>query len=254
MRTVMVSRASVSSRMLAKRLGIRRIIVGRRATPFCDALINWGCSDMPPPPRRILTVYNRPECVQVAVDKKATFAALKAANVPTVDWTTDIKTAQGWLDKGSTVYGRQLTRSSGGEGISLYLAGKHDGPIANAPLYTRFYKCDREVRVHVVGDQVIDFSEKRRDRSFVNDGTPRYWIRTHSNGWIYAREGAKLTDSEKATAVLAVRALGLDYGAVDMRVRAGGGCAVLEVNSAPGITGSTLDSYEEAFKNILRVA
>jgi hypothetical protein len=171
--------------------------------------------------------------------------------VPTVDFTTDRRDAEKWLADGSTVYGRTLLRSSAGAGINLYIAKEGKKQVAPAPLYTRFYKCDREVRVHVVRDQVVDFAEKRKQGGVENPSPERYWIRTHGNGWIYAREGAELHQQHKDAALLSVRALGLDFGAVDMRVRRDGTCAVLEVNSAPGITATTLNNYERAFGQFL---
>lgn len=254
MSIAMVSRPSFSSRQLARRLGIRRVVVGARATPRVTHLINWGCSDMPPSPNRGVRVINRTQAVGEAVDKKITFHRLKEAGVPTVEFTDKQQVAQDWLAKGSTVYGRQKTRSSGGDGIELYVAKEFRGKVAPAPLYTRFWKCDREIRVHVIGDEVVDFTQKRRVRDFEGDARSRYWIRTYGNGWVYTREGVRLRDSDKAIAIKAVRVLGLDFGAVDMRLRDGAnGAAVLEVNSAPGLAGSTLDAYERGFRKLLRV-
>lgn len=253
MSTVMVSHPSFSSRQLARALGVRRVIAGSKRVPDATTVLNWGCADIPGIGARLgIRVLNRPTAVREAVNKLVTLTRLREAGVPTVDFTEDKRVARGWLRDGNTVYGRTLLRSSGGEGINLYIAGKHNGPIGDAPLYTRFWKCDREVRVHVIGDQVVDFAEKRKVGGFQNPSPERYWIRTHDRGWIYAREGARLHDNHRRWAIRAVRALGLDFGAVDMRVRHRGECAVLEINTAPGITGTTLESYTEGLRGLLR--
>ena len=43
--------------------------------------------------------------------------------------------------------------------------------------------------------------------------------------------------------------LGLDFGAVDLLLTSDLRVMVLEVNSAPGLSGSTLSKYVEAFKS-----
>jgi glutathione synthase/RimK-type ligase-like ATP-grasp enzyme len=55
-----------------------------------------------------------------------------------------------------------------------------------------------------------------------------------------------LSEAAKEASIRAVAALGLDFGGVDILVKKDGSCAVLEVNSAPGIEGTTLDKYAEA--------
>lgn len=250
MTTAIVSHASFGSRQLARRLGIRRVVVGRRPLPPINNLINWGCTEIPGL-RGGTTIFNDPRAVQVAVDKVATLRRLSDANISTIEFTTEATGANRWLEKGNTVFGRTLTKSSGGKGIELYIRERGIQRVGSAPLYTRFWKCDRELRVHVVGNEVVDFAEKRRVRT-ENPKPDRYWIRTHNNGWIYAREGARCTQKVKDLCIQAIRVLGLDFGAVDVRVRDGGEARILEVNTAPGITGTTVNSYAAAFRRLLR--
>jgi D-alanine-D-alanine ligase-like ATP-grasp enzyme len=49
--------------------------------------------------------------------------------------------------------------------------------------------------------------------------------------------------------ISAVNTLGLDFGAVDLIVAKDGRVYVLEVNTAPGIEGITLEKYVKAFQN-----
>lgn len=251
MRVAMVSHPSVSSRQLARNLGISRVIVGRRRTPRSSILINWGCSDIPDV-GHLVQVINDPDAVTNSVDKVTCLEILKNSGVPTVEFTKSQEEAKKWLKSGKTVYGRELTRASAGRGIHLFLSENPEVKIPKLPLYTKFFKCDRELRVHVAFRKVIDFSEKRRVR-MKNPPENRFWVRTHRNGWIYAREGAQLHENVKRIAVEAIQAVGLDFGAVDIRALRNGTCAVLEINTAPGLTGQTLDSYTTAFETALRI-
>ena len=252
MTAVMISRPSYSSRQLARRLRVRRVVVGSRKTPTASCVINWGCSEIPElrVSRFGTTLINHPAAVKEAVNKILTFKRLAAEDVPVVDFTQDREVAAKWHKNGKSVYGRKFVCSRGGKGIDLFLAKKFQGEIPAYPLYTKFFPCETEYRVHVVGGRVIDFAEKRRKR-LLEPKPNRYWIRTHDNGWVFAREGAQLDENVKDISLRAIQALGLDFGAVDLRVNEDGECRVLEVNTAPGITGSTLNSYTRAFWNLL---
>lgn len=250
MTIIATTRPSRSAVALARALGARRVRVDRWPIRRKHGdVINWGNTWLPPIPPNT-NLLNLPNNVSKSVDKILAFEAMKAAEIPTVDFTTNVEDVRNWLRAGKTVYARLLTKASGGRGITLIRPG--DTNILRAPLYTKFWRCDREIRVHVVGNQVIDFAEKRR-RRVDNPPALRYWIRTYDNGWIYAREGAEIPDAVKQVAVKAIAALGLNFGAVDMRVRNNGKCRVLEVNSAPGMSGITLQSYANALRRIIRV-
>jgi glutathione synthase/RimK-type ligase-like ATP-grasp enzyme len=199
-----------------------------------------------------IVILNQPDAVRRAVDKKSTFQTLNQANIPVVDFTDDRAVALGWLREGNTVFGREFTRSSGGAGIHLFKAENSADlkELPRFPLFTKFWKCDSELRIHVFRNKIIDFSEKRK-RRMENPPENRYWIRTHNNGWIFARSEIKLDPRVAKVAVDAVHQLGLDFGAVDVRVRKNGECRILEINSAPGIEATTQDRYVETFREYL---
>lgn len=212
-----------------------------------DVIINWGRNT-----RRFNGQYiNTPDAVVRATDKKASFEAFQAASVPCPAVTTDRTVAEQWLGDGRSVVARKLLRANGGRGIVLVtpegseLGDTHELP--NAPLYVEYFKKAEEFRVHVFGNTVIDVQQKKR-RLEVPDEQVNWQIRNASNGWVFARENVEAPDCVKDSAGLAVSALGLDFGAVDVGYnRHKGTCVVFEVNTAPGLEGSTLDSYYEAF-------
>src|SRR3546814_9896600 len=78
-------------------------------------------------------------------------------------------------------------------------------------------------------------------------------IRNHDNGFIYARD-EKLAEVPKkvlSDSIKAVGVCGLDFGAVDVIYNEAKGIGfVLEINTAPGLTGTTLEGYTKRFKEL----
>ena len=84
-----------------------------------------------------------------------------------------------------------------------------------------------------------------------NNGEDNCDIKNHGNDYIFKRNGIEPTDYMKEVAVSAIKALRLDFGAVDMAV-VGEECFVFEVNTAPGLTGTTIDNYKSFFEKGLQ--
>jgi glutathione synthase/RimK-type ligase-like ATP-grasp enzyme len=193
---------------------------------------------------------NPPEAVAVACNKLESAKVLGNFGVPQPDFTTDPAIAQMWLDDGCSVVARTMLRANSGRGIVLVGEG-HSDTLPNAPLYTKYIPKTSEYRVHVFGDRVIDAQQKRRDTG-VDDADVNWQIRNCSNGFIFARSDVTLPECVRSGAVRAVSALGLDFGAVDIGYNEKRDkCRVYEVNTAPGLEGTTLESYFEAFSTTL---
>lgn len=241
---------SRSARTLAAALGGRVLkLVGSRwrARPG-DTVINWGSSQNINYPCRVL---NSPNAVGLAANKLLTFnkfkedveAGVMAQFYP--DFTTDREVAQGWIEDNEMVVVRNKLSGHSGEGIEIIKAGEHlELPLA--PLYVKYVKKQDEFRVHIMADEVILVQRKAR-RTDVE--TPNWQVRNHANGFVFARNNVAPNDSVIDVARLAVRALGLDFGAVDViwnnyQQKA----YVLEVNTACGMEGSTGEDYAAAFR------
>lgn len=214
-------------------------------------ILNWGSHS-----RRSVKlsykIFNEPEAVMVASDKVSTFIALRDAgltnNIP--KFTTDIEEAKLWVSSGITVYCRTLTRASQGRGI---VVARTVEEVVEAPLYSGKCPRNREIRIHVFSGQVIDFAQKKKmsEERMEEDGiTYSNDVRSHGNGWVFARDGVQIPDSAKEVAIKAVAALGLDFGAVDMALSLNSP-KVFEVNTAPGLEGTTLERYCEKIKELL---
>jgi glutathione synthase/RimK-type ligase-like ATP-grasp enzyme len=218
-----------------------------------DVIVNWGRTNLPNM-APALTV-NAPENVRIAVNKIDTFRLLTHNDVPTVEWTTDPMEAGTWLMKdGEIVFARHSVTGRGGKGIEVFNHADRMGDkfihARRAPLYTRYAKRKHEYRVHVFRDRVIDAQQKKRRAGI--DRTPESAIiRSYDNGWVFCRGGVTVPDCVKDAAIKAVAALGLDFGGVDVGYNEHYDRAyVFEVNSAPGIEGTTLQSYANAFKEL----
>jgi len=205
-------------------------------------VVNWGCSSS------LHSVdLNKPDCTKRASDKVQTFE-----NIGTmVPHTLSREEAEEWvdMDEDAVIMCRTLTSSSQGRGI---VVAKVAEDIVDAPLYTEFIEAEREMRVHVFQGRVIDYTEKKRlstetrEERGIQDDPSRY-IRNHSNHWIFARSGVELPDDVAEMCIDAVGHLGLDFAAVDVLVEPS---YVLEINTAPGLEGTTLAKYVEAFKEV----
>ncbi len=142
-----------------------------------------------------------------------------------------------------TVFARTLINSTNGRGIVEFEVG--EGATPRAPLYTEYIPKKAEYRVHVFGNTVIDIQQKRKRRGF--DGERDTRVRNMANGYVYCRDGITPPSGIDSLAVAAVRAVGYQYGAVDIvYTEKNSRLAVLEVNSRPGLLGTTLDRYSDA--------
>lgn len=208
-----------------------------------DVVINWGTSTMLEMP-----MLNKWNSVKIASNKLDAFSMFELNSVNCVPWTTDKAVVLSWCLDGSTVVGRSKLTGHSGDGIFIIEKGSVAtlNDIQDAPLYTKYVFKTKEFRVHVVNGKVIDTQQKIKDP----DREVVTWkVRSHDNGFIFARNGIVDNAGRDELAVLAVSSLGLDFGAVDLIEDKKGQFYVLEVNSAPGLEGQTIDNYAKAFRN-----
>lgn len=238
--------ASISARLLADALECKRIFPDRKYKYKKDHLIiNWGNSTMPV--WDYDHMLNKPFYVKLASNKLTTFYMLGKDNIPTPRYATNKGDAEKLFDTSRRVYCRKTLTGHSGYGIIIASTPEE---LVDAPLYTEGIDGKRkEYRVHVFGDSIIDIQQKKK-----KVGADAYsMVRNHDNGWIYAREGVDIPDETREAAIKAVRCLGLDFGAVDVVVRDVRDTEpfILEVNTACGLEGTTLQSYVQAIKEVM---
>jgi len=240
------SPVSQSAKGLAEELGIKRIKHegSRFVAKERHTVINWGASTIP----AVLTggtVIQSPEEVGKCSNKLAFFQLNEGSGV-IPDFTDSREAAIEWCRRGKTVVCRQKLTGHSGEGIVI---AETEDELVDAPLYVLYVKKKEEYRVHVFNGKVIDIQRKAR-RLDCEDVDWR--VRNYKNGFIYAREGVVPPESVKEVALLAMSNTDLTFGAVDViHNDHDNRSVVLEVNTAPGLTGTTLYNYVAAFKEIL---
>jgi glutathione synthase/RimK-type ligase-like ATP-grasp enzyme len=233
---------SGSAKALGKYAGILRATSKqvRKHSDF-DYIINWG-SD-----KRLFHGYyiNPPEAVAIASNKLFAIQQFDEWGVPQAPWTANRDEAIAWVGEGHKVLCRTLLRANTGRGIVLAEAVED---IVHAPLYTQYVKKAHEYRIHVAFDEVIDRQLKRK-RLAVDNEDVNYQIRNSTTGWVFTRDGVDVPSCVEDAAIAAVCSLNLDFGAVDVGYNVHGDTAcVYEVNTAPGLEGTTLERYYTAFR------
>lgn len=213
-----------------------------------DVIINWGCTSVPDYLHNAACVLNKPELVANACDKLKAFDSMLRVGVRVPDFCVDPQVARQWQREGHTVVVRKLLRASSGRGIVVC---SPNDELPDAPLYVKYIKKQDEYRVHVLGGRVIDVQRKMRTYS-VPDEDVNWQIRNHINGFVFGRTDVEINEDTRTQAVQAVRSLSLDFGAVDVVWNEHQQkCYVLEVNTAPGLEGTTLEKYSDAFTLML---
>ena len=182
----------------------------------------------------------------LANNKLKSFQIFKEANLPTVEWTTDVDIAKTW----PLVVARATLTGHSGQGITMWNPSNKNEPIPIAPLYTKYVKKTYECRVHVFNGEVIDAQIKRKLKEY--DGEVDTNVRNHTTGWVYCRDNFQVPEEAKLLSLQAIKTLQLDFGAVDLIYNQHyNQFYLLEVNTAPGLEGTTLTNYIKAIKNAI---
>lgn len=207
-------------------------------------VINYGSSNLP---EEVLKcrVINSPEAVSKAANKLLAFKAMAEYGVKVPRFSEDILEARGW---GTDIVVRHKLTGHSGEGIQII--GPDELIEGLAPLHVEYIKKKEEYRIHVFKGEAIDVQRKARKLDVPREDV-NWQVRNLDGGFIYAREGVEIDEEPRLQALAAVEALGLDFGAVDIIWNERSDTYyVLEVNCAPGLTGTTLGKYVEAFRRV----
>lgn len=241
---------SESAKALAGALDCKRLKHEGPARKL-DLLINWGSSQIKRAVKAGITL-NKPEAVSLAANKLSTFLKLAETDVNIPEFTEKADIANGWLKQGVDVVERHTLTGHSGEGVVIV---EHDeeGATVNgkAKLYVKYIPKKQEFRLHVFQGNVFFVQRKARDKD-VPDDQVNWQVRNHANGFVFAFQNVDVPQAAKDQAVQAIAALGLDFGAVDMIWNERQNkYYVLEINTACGMEGTTLDKYVEQFKRVM---
>lgn len=250
---------SASARALAVALGGK--VLKREGSTFVaqagDVIVNWG--DVSPPTFCTSnTGYIKSATNKLLFMKLMTEKGL--ASIVPAYW----ETKDAIPDDAYPVVCRQVLAGHSGAGIVI---AQSSAELVDAPLYVRYMKKKEEYRIHVgkkripqvsldvLGnpdpeiEYVVIASQQKARRSDVPTSEVNWQIRNHQNGFIYKRHDINPPAIVLDYARQALAATDLDFGAVDVIYNVQEGKAyVLEINTAPGLEGTTVTDYAEYFK------
>lgn len=235
---------SKGAKTLADALGIKQVKHEGKPLKMKGTLINWGSSNIH---REIQAerCLNRPAHVARASNKLETFKALSAAGVSVPAFTTSKEVAEVWIaDERHSAVCRTKLNGHSGDGIVIAETLEQ---LVDAPLYTRYVKKKEEYRIHVFQGDAFFVQRKARKKE-VPDEEVNWKVRNLAGGFIFAHQNVEVPDVARNEACNAVAALALDFGAVDIILGTDGKFYVLEVNTACGLEGTTLEKYVQKFE------
>lgn len=219
-------------------------------------VINWGSTTMDPAILASSKVLNLPDLVKRASNKKNFFELAKAAGEggPTIpEFTLSKEEARQWLtqEKPKKLFARTVLAGHSGEGIVKVDTVEQLEPIAEGTLFVVYVPKKREFRFHVDRKSGVFLVQEKMKKKEIPNEEVDYQIRNLANGFIFAKQDIEVPDGCKEQAVKALAVTGLDFGAVDVIYNERQKVAyALELNTAPGLEGSTIEEYVEMFKRL----
>lgn len=220
-----------------------------------DIVINWGNTDLGivrqyvNGPARVLNGMD----LRGATNKLAFFRAMQAAGCGDIipefwDNARDIPDAA--FNGDGAIVCRTVLAGHSGDGIVI---ATNRAELVPAPLYVKYIKKQQEYRIHVGmrrGETSIIAVQRKARRN--DNPNPNWQIRNHQNGFVFVREGVEVSPGfavSQRAAEMAFTQSGLDFGAVDVIWNARQERAyVLEINTAPGLEGQTVNDYARFFQ------
>ena len=173
-------------------------------------------------------------------DKLTQYKWFQEQGIPALTFTTDPEKAQEWVQNGHVLFARTLLNSSCGRGIVII----DEAPVRDYPVYTVYKKKKREFRVHVFKDKVVKVSEKKRRKEWNGERDSK--IRNLDNGYVFCHCENE-PEGIRELAVKAAACVGSSFRGVDIGYNERNNeLFVIEVNSAPGMEGQTLEAYTNA--------
>jgi glutathione synthase/RimK-type ligase-like ATP-grasp enzyme len=234
-----------------------------------DLYINWGTSTESfhgtwTPFLTIPIWINSPDFVTVAADKLKFFQYVETfwptdRALQPLEYTDNTEVIRGWLENGHDAVLRWHLRGKGGAGIQIVsdlsqfrdVMIEGDNPLNRAAvpkLATKYFKKKNEYRVHVMDGEVLDIQQKKHRNGVL---PTNFKVRSYNMGWIFCRDGVSIPDNIKQDCVDFVKEFGLEFGALDiLHNEHYNRWAIAELNTAPGLEGTTLDKYHEGLSKL----
>lgn len=234
-------RSRPTGEVLAQALGAEHNTLLTGSAP--RKLIRWGSRADTWTDDIFPQVLNPAAAIERASNKLESLEVMKDAGIPVPDWDTD---PEALVERvGYPILGRREQHARGTD-IVLCLQ-RRDFRRRPRDYYVSYVPVNREYRLHVAGGEVIRVQGKYLDVS--EDYVP--WMRNFSTGYRFRAPRRRLHNARLESAIGAVEALGLDFGAVDLIVADNGSHYVLEVNTSPSCSALTGAAYVSKFARML---
>jgi len=258
-------RNSLSAKTISKYFKTLRIFPDRNYKPrLNDVVVNWGFQgDIPVLEGKNVDILNKSEAVRKASSKVDCLTILGKNGVNVPFFATDLENAKSLFHLSENIFCRTLTRASKGKGIVIARA---EDQLVKCNLYTSMLDTDIEYRVHVFDGEVIDIVQKRqmskdrmRDKGII---VANKEVKNLMNGWSFTRGDLTLWDKDGnyfydmiSISLNAIKALDLDFAAIDLVKTKDDEFYVLEVNTAPGMKRGTTTHrrYTEAISKYCNI-
>lgn len=241
MKNKIISIPAPTSRLIARAMGISRFRKRAEYLNSAENLIRWGntktvnVSGLELNPREaILLASNKPECRKKLLEAKIPVPKETEVEYPVV--------------------GRSKKHKAGDNFFYCENAEEVQRAKDNGAVYfAQFYPKTNEYRVHVGGGRVLLMSIKEGDK------TQRVWNKKLSNfTFRHLRRSVWLNDPDLKKmckkAKKAIKAVGLDFGAVDIMADAGDGYlpfVITEINTAPSLSPLAVQKYVKYFNRAI---
>lgn len=239
---------SEAASLLADALDVYKVYPDRKYKPEENhVVVNWGNGNRPNwyPSKVPFVFLNPPEKVMNAINKVVSFRKFLKSKVRAPMFTADGDTALQWVRNGTWVVCRRELEGKDGAGLVL---AKTEEQLRESKLYTQYVPIQSEYRAYIFKGKMIDILDKRR--SSIAKADPD--IRTESNGWVFCKNPSFIPKDIEAQAAMAVAALDLDFGGVDVIFGKDDKSYVLEVNTAPGIGGDSVIKFRDAIQDYVK--
>jgi len=118
--------------------------------------------------------------------------------------------------------------------------------VRRRDFFIRYIEKEKEFRVHILGNEVANISQKIKD----DDETthhPHIW--SLARGWVCVDYNGRYNRPLSELGKQAVKAIGYDFGAVDIILGKDGKFYVLEINSAPRLCIERRRKYTKYFRD-----
>lgn len=261
------NKVSKSARELTKLLGLCKVHINLAVTDNNNKItgvniINWGMGKIGDiAGDKKVRIFNSVTGVNLVRNKHKFFKRIAESPDPAriPEFYSTLEEAIASVKNGNVVFGRSYTGSCGTDIVTF---DENPEKFNSSDFWVVYKKKRSEFRIHLfkIDDEIVVVDRQQKvlrkthpitgleiDKSKIN-----FMIRNHKNGFIFQRNDIKIPADIETQAIKAFKISGLDFGAVDVIWNEHESKAyVLEINTAPGLEGSTLETYTKIFRKLL---